>query len=92
MGTTDPGRRHSPPVVAEDGPWTVGVIKNPHDSSSYTLYVQSAYLLAMEIPLCLVASSFDESYFDSNIFLNLWCLYSWFSLTFLDPASDGGLS
>ena len=59
MGITDtqkrqvrPVRRHTqPPMVAvplaEDGPWTVGVIENPHDPSSYTLYVWGAYLLAV---------------------------------------------
>jgi hypothetical protein len=33
--------------LAEDGPWTVGVIENTHDPSSYTLYVWGAYLLAV---------------------------------------------
>jgi hypothetical protein len=59
MGTTDqqkrqvrPVRRHpQPPMVVEDGPWIVGVIENPHDPSSYTLYVWGAYLLATETSL-----------------------------------------
>ena len=37
-----------PPVVSEDCPWTVGIAENPHDPTSYILYVQSIYLITMK--------------------------------------------
>jgi hypothetical protein len=76
MATTDPQRRQilpsrrcTLPVAAEDGPWIVTVAENPHDPSSYTLYVRSAYLLALEIfvPLSRRPGVDESSYFDLNI-------------------------
>ena len=40
-----PSRRQVLRVDAQDGPWTVSVAENPHQPSSYTLYVKSECLL-----------------------------------------------
>ena len=35
-------------MVTEDRPWTVGVVEDPHDQTSYILFVQSMYLITMK--------------------------------------------
>jgi hypothetical protein len=55
MATMDPQRHQvrpacgqTHPMVTEDRPWTVGVAENPHDPTSYILFVQSTYLITMK--------------------------------------------
>jgi hypothetical protein len=75
-----PACGQTPPMVTEGRPWAVGVAENPHDLTSFVIYMQSTYLITMKKAL--------------HFLKHLWCSIRDLvnAIYFLCPGFGGELS